>query len=97
MSDFRLPSESELVKVAYVEDSLEGQMIAGLLEFEGIDCLQLLGLQGTQIARPAALGERSSSGPRRIMVRLEDAGRAQKVLEIRRAEAETESGSSPRS
>lgn len=73
------------MEVAYANDSLEGQLIAGLLESEGIDCLQLLGLQGNQIARPAALGERGS-GSRRVMVRSEDAEKATGLLEARRSE-----------
>lgn len=69
----------ELVKVAYANDSLEGQMIVGLLESEGIECLQL-DSDGNQIARAAALGE-YGDGPRRVMVRAAQAERAASVIE----------------
>jgi hypothetical protein len=79
--------DGELVRVAYANDSLEGQMISGLLESEGIDCLQLLGPTGNQIAYPAALGARDS-GPRRVLVRADDAERAINLLERQRGEVD---------
>jgi hypothetical protein len=76
-----------LVSVAFAENSLEGQMIAGLLESEGIGCLQFLGTRGSQVARVAAMGERGD-GPRRVMVRAADVERATELLERTGAEVD---------
>jgi hypothetical protein len=91
MSGDHASPDGELVKVAYANDSLEGEIIAGLLESEGIECLQLVGSSGDQIARPAALGERGS-GSRRVMVRPADAERALSLIERRRAEVDEYAG-----
>jgi hypothetical protein len=79
--------EDELVQIAYAKDAFEGQMIAGLLESEGIASLQFVGLRGNQVARAAAPGERGD-GPRRVMVGAAAAARALAVIERRLSEVD---------
>jgi hypothetical protein len=64
----------ELKQVAYARNSMEGEMIEGLLRAEGIKCM----LQSTGTAMSGNRG--LMVGPCEVLVRAEDVQRAHEVL-----------------
>jgi Putative prokaryotic signal transducing protein len=85
---------SELVKVAFARDRVEGEMIQGLLENAGIPCLleqEGLSVDGPQLG--FSLATRGfGGGPRRVMVHANRAEEAQTLL----TETLVEDGEEPR-